>query len=118
MNVAIDISPLSSGHKVRGVGFYLENLRKALLTYFPWYTITFFKDASELSDSIEVIHYPYFDPFLLTLPAKKMKKTVITIHDLTPIVFPKQFPVGIKGKIKRFLQKGRAQKADFIITDS
>lgn len=118
MNVAIDISPLSSGHKIRGVGFYLENLRKSLLTYFPWYTFTFFKQTSELPGTIEVIHYPYFDPFFLTLPTKHKAKKIITIHDVTPIVFPQHFPVGLRGKILWLLQKSRAKKADFIITDS
>ena len=35
MKIAIDISPLQSGHKVRGVGFYLEYIKKALVTYLP-----------------------------------------------------------------------------------
>jgi len=118
MNVAIDISPLSNGHKVRGVGFYVENLRHALLTYFPWYTFTFFTNSKELGNEIEVVHYPYFDPFSLTLPFKKTKKTVITIHDLTPIVYSRHFPVGVKGSIKWIIQKHRARKAGFIITDS
>ena len=118
MHIAIDISPLQTGHKVRGTGFYLHNLKKSLEQYFPNNQYTFFIQKQKLPNTIELIHYPYFDPFFITLPFQKNVKTVVTVHDLTPIVFSKEFPSGIKGTIKWQLQKHNLQKVDAIITDS
>ncbi|HXS15180.1 MAG TPA: glycosyltransferase family 1 protein [Candidatus Saccharimonadales bacterium] len=116
MKVAIDVSPLSSGHKVRGVGFYLAHLKDALEKYVPQNDYIYFKNGKVPSS--DVVHYPYFDPFFLTLPFFKKQKTVVTVHDLTPFVLPELFPVGIKGKIKWYFQKRALRKADAILTDS
>lgn len=118
MKVAIDVSPLSSGHKVRGVGFYLTYLKKALLEFYPENEYYFFEKGSAISKSVDVVHYPYFDPFFLTLPVIKKHKTVVTVHDLTPIVFPKHFPSGIKGHIQWELQRINLKKVEGILTDS
>jgi glycosyltransferase involved in cell wall biosynthesis len=118
MRIAIDISPLQSGHKVRGVGFYLTYLKKALLEYYPENEYIFFQKEEAISGSVDVVHYPYFDPFFFTLPFLKKHKTVVTVHDLTPLVFPKHFPAGLKGNIKWQLQRFNLQKVDGILTDS
>ena len=65
MKIAIDVSPLQTGHKVRGVGFYLIHLKDALVKYFPENEYLFFTDRKELSGNIDLIHYPYFDPFFV-----------------------------------------------------
>jgi glycosyltransferase involved in cell wall biosynthesis len=116
MKVAIDISPLSSGHKVRGVGFYLTHLKNALEKYIPQNTYFYF--SGKKVPSADVVHYPYFDPFFLTLPFFKRQETVVTVHDLTPLVLSELFPIGIKGKIKWYFQKRALGKVDAIITDS
>jgi glycosyltransferase involved in cell wall biosynthesis len=116
MRIAIDVSPLENGHKVRGVGFYLTYLKKALLQYHSENEYVFFTE--KLQQSVDVVHYPYFDPFFLSLPSAKKTKTIVTIHDLTPLVFPKHFPAGIKGKIRWLIQKRNLKKVDGIITDS
>ncbi len=118
MKIAIDISPLSSGHKVRGVGFYLENLKKSLIKYNPENEYTFFVRGEKLPDDIDLVHFPYFEPFFLALPLYKKFKTIVTVHDLTPIVFPNNFPRGIKGEIKWQMQKLSLRKVNRIITDS
>jgi len=118
MKIAIDVSPLKSGHKVRGVGFYLEHLKNALVKYFPENEYIFFETGDNLPVDIDLVHFPYFEPFFLELPLYKKFKTVVTVHDLTPIVFPENFPSGIKGKIKWQMQKYALKKADAIITDS
>ncbi len=118
MKIAIDISPLSSGHKVRGVGFYLEHLKKALLKYFPQHEYIFFTQQNEVPEDLDVLHYPYFDPFFLTLPFARKHKTVVTVHDLTPLVFPREFPVGIKGTLKWRLQRLSLKNVDGILADS
>lgn len=118
MKIAIDISPLSSGHKVRGVGFYLQHLRDALVKYFPEHEYIWFEKLSDLPKNIDIVHFPYFDPFSFTLPLKRSYKTVVTVHDLTPIIFPKEFPAGFKGTLKWRLQRLALRTVNGVITDS
>lgn len=118
MKIAIDVSPLQSGHKIRGVGFYLEYLKRSLLENFPENNYVFFTKKEELHQPIDLVHYPYFDPFFLTLPFHNKYKTVVTVHDLTPLVFPEHFPAGVKGSLRWQLQKFNLKKADAIIADS
>lgn len=121
MKVAIDVSPISSGHylahKVRGTGFYLKNLQENLVSLYGKEDFRFFSRGEEIGN-VDIVHYPYFEPFFLSLPLKKIAKTIVTVHDLTPIVFKEDFPPGIKGNIKWRLQKKSLQNVDFIITDS
>lgn len=118
MKIAIDVSPLQTDHKVRGVGFYLENLKNALVKYFPENNYIFFQRGEKLADNIDLVHFPYFEPFFLALPIYRRYKTVVTVHDLTPIVFPGAFPRGIKGEVKWQMQKFSLKKANAVITDS
>lgn len=118
MKVAIDSSPLQTGHKVRGIGFYLQHLKDALETYFPQYSYNFFTDPSRVATNVDVVHYPYFDPFQLTRPFLKYKPTVVTIHDLTPIKFPEHFPAGKRGALMWKMNKVLLKQVDAIIADS
>lgn len=122
MKVAIDISPLKSGHnlshRVRGTGFYIKYLTESLIRNYPQHEFFLFSQGDKIPSGYDVIHYPYFEPFFLTLPYIKTRKTIITVHDLTPLVFPKEFPKGIRGKIKWEIQKRALAKADAIIADS
>ena len=118
MKVAIDVSPLQTGHKVRGSGFYLEHLKNALTKYFPQTDYIFFQRGEKIPNDVDLVHFPYFEPFFLALPIYKKFKTVVTVHDLTPIVFPQAFPKGIKGELKWQMQRFALKKADAVITDS
>lgn len=122
MNIAIDMSPLKSGnylqHRVRGTGFYLKNLRKSLEKYYPENIYVYFNKKDGLRDKVDVVHYPYFEPFFLTLPIFSRNKKIVTVHDLTPLVFPDHFKAGLKGKLKWEIQKRSLKRADGIITDS
>ncbi len=122
MNIAVDVSPLidarNLAHRVRGTGFYIENLKKSLLQYYPDNQYTFFTRGENLPKDTDLVHYPYFEPFFLTLPIYKKYKTIVTVHDLTPLAFPKFFPRGIKGELKWQLQKAALSSADAVITDS
>lgn len=122
MNIALDISPLKVGHflqhRVRGTGFYLENLKQSLQRYYPSDNYVFFTRGQSIPNNVDLVHYPYFEPFFLTLPIFTKKKFVVTVHDLTPLAFPKYFPSGIKGKIKWTIQKRALRKSSAIITDS
>lgn len=122
MKIAIDVSPLKNSkslhHRVRGTGFYIENLKKSLFKYYPQNEYIFFTKEQDLPSDLDLIHYPYFEPFFLTLPFHKRHKTVVTVHDLTPFVFPEHFPVGLRGKLKWWIQKMSLGRADAVITDS
>ena len=121
MKIAIDISPVSerstSAHKVRGVGAYINMLVAHLQEFDEKNKYIFIEDKNFPPDT-DLIHYPYFDPFFITLPNKFQTKTIVTVHDLTPLVFSSHFPPGIRGKVKWLVQKSRLKKADLIITDS
>lgn len=121
MKIAVDVSPLTDdsaiSHRVRGIGSYIENLKKSLVQFFPNDQYIFFSRGQSLKN-IDIIHYPYFEPFFLTLPLRKRYKTVVTVHDLTPFVFPKEFPYGYRGFLKWLVQKFSLKKADAVITDS
>ncbi|RJQ25252.1 glycosyltransferase family 1 protein [Candidatus Parcubacteria bacterium] len=122
MNIALDITPIakdsSSQHKVRGSGFYIQNLKNALVEYFPDNNYIFFTKGEDVKKNIGIIHYPYFETFFLTLPLIKSKKSVVTVHDLIPLIFPKNFPSGLKGRLKWEIQKRSLEGIDAIITDS
>ncbi len=122
MRVAIDVSPITSGHflqhRVRGTGFYLNNLKDALTEVYGKDEFIFVKRGEKIPSSIDLIHYPYFEPFFITLPLRKTVRTVITVHDLTPLVFKSDFPAGVKGVAKWQIQKKVLKNSDLIITDS
>jgi len=64
--------------------------------------------------SLDVLHDPYeLGPFTFTQPFRK----VITVHDLTPLLFPNLFKWG-DVMLHRLLLKKTINKADKIITDS
>ncbi|OGH11875.1 MAG: hypothetical protein A2857_02690 [Candidatus Levybacteria bacterium RIFCSPHIGHO2_01_FULL_36_15] len=122
MRIAIDVSPLQKDrflqHRVRGTGFYIENLKKSLIKYFPENKYIFFTRGEKLPKNLDLVHYPYFEPFFLTLPMFNKHRLVVTVHDLTPLVFPENFPAGVKGKIKWEIQKKSLYNSSEIITDS
>lgn len=125
MKIAIDVSPLKTGHKFRGTGSYTDNLIMALQKYDVGNEYKFFNrgetlpvDRQELPKDIDLVHYPYFEPFFLTLPLKKPFPTIVTVHDLTPLVFPKYFPRGIKGEIKWQVQSRSLLGAAAVVVDS
>lgn len=119
MKIAIDILPLKSDHKVRGVGFYTQRLISALSKYekkLEIVEVTDYKNASLVG--VELLHIPYFSPFFLTLPFHKKIPLVVTVHDLIPLKYPSHFPPGFRGNLRWQIQKRLLQKVDAIITDS
>jgi glycosyltransferase involved in cell wall biosynthesis len=118
MHIAIDITPLETGHNGRGVGVYTKNLVEALQKFETSHSYSFITRTQKVHNNVDLIHYPYFDPFFLTLPLLKPKPTVVTVHDLIPLVFPDKFPTGLRGRIKWLIQKYSLRGARRIITDS
>lgn len=120
MRVAIDISPISNASRYRGMGFYTKRLLEHLLPVAKSHGIDIVETNSIKKTSfndIDLIHITHFSPYAVTIPQKRMK-TVITVHDLIPLMYPDKFPVGIRGKIGWYVQQKRLRSSDAIITDS
>jgi len=121
MKVAIDLTPLYSAHQFRGIGFYTKRLVEAMekIALKKGIELEFVKSTDRLLFvEADIIHYPYFSPFFLTLPGKKLAKSVVTIHDLIPIKHLEHYPPGIRGKLRWEIQKRRLKKVEAVITDS
>lgn len=110
------IKPFLRGHETRGTGVYTDNLINSFKSY-PGIELKT-GNYKHLPEDTDLFHFTYFDPFFLTMPWFKNKPTVITVHDMIPLRFPRYFPAGIKGKIKLSIQKFLVQRANAIITDS
>lgn len=116
MKIAINIYPLKSGHRDRGIGGYTANLIENLKKHTDVEVLEF-TDLSELK-SVDIVHFPWFDFYFHTLPIIKSFPTIVTLHDVIPLIFKDRYPVGIKGKINFYLQKLALKNCRFIITDS
>ena len=117
MKIVIDISPLRTGHKARGIGTYTRELCRALRQMDKTNSYILTTKPQEITQ-VSLVHYPYFDLFWHTLPVKKTTKTVVTIHDVIPLVFPRWFRPGLRGRWQFWWQKLALKKVDAIITDS
>ena len=103
MKIALDVSKMHDLNRSRGIGIYAKNLCKAIKKYTD--VDAEFIEKNDRPQDFDLIHYPFFDLFRHTLTLSLKKPTVVTIHDLIPIEFPKHYPPGIKGKINWQLQK-------------
>lgn len=99
---------------VRGVGRYLKILKEN----FPQWSYLENLNKKNLSFDSTLIN-PFFNLFKAPLTFKKIaKKQILVIHDLIPLKYEKNFPVGLKGKINFFLNKLVLKNYDLIVTDS
>lgn len=121
--IAIDTLPLTTGHAARGTGVYTRNIVESLDEQFKddkknEFDSFVFSDKKEELSKYDLIHYPYFDLFYHSLPIKKPTKTVVTVHDVTPLLYSEHYPPGLRGKLNFVLQKLALQNVDHIITIS
>lgn len=116
LKVAINIMPLQTDHKNRGIGYYTNNLLDYLKKN-DAISVQPFTNISEVKD-VDIVHYPWFDFFFHTLPIVKKAPTVVTIHDVIPLIFKEHYKVGFKGWINLFLQKLALRNCVAFITDS
>lgn len=110
------IQPSFQEHIARGTGTYTISLYKHLQTI-STISVTY-APFSSLKTGFDVVHFPFFDPFFLTLPLIRFKPTIVTVHDLIPIKYPHFFPRGIRGEIKWRIQQTLLKNVHGIITDS
>ncbi len=117
MNIAL-VRPPNLANTVRGVGFYTERLFEALVKLNADIELVDFSYLSSPYKKFDIVHFPYYDTFFLTLPFMIRKNSVVTVHDLTPLLFPAGFPRGFKGKLKWQIQKFSLRFSDALITVS
>ncbi len=118
MKVAL-VTPPEVQNKFRGTGVYtrrlIEELQKIPDLEFEQLDFNYWRyDYGKF----DLVHFLYFDPFFLTLPPFRNKKTIVSVMDLTPIVLENLYPRGIKGEIKWQIQKSLLSKSSHIITIS
>ena len=118
INIGFVMPPIE-GHRARGTGTYYDNLLNYLM-----------KDKrlslrevrlGEPAFEFDLLHYPYFDPFFITMPllgTVKKIPNIVTVHDMIPHKYPQYFRVGLRGLFKWSIQKTSLQRAKAIITDS
>lgn len=116
MKVAFNVSSFDSEHSRRGVGSYTKNLLENLKRI-SGLEIQEFNDLKDV-DRVDIAHYPQFDLFNRTLPIFKRFPTVVTIHDVIPLLYPDHYPPGLRGKMKNFIQRFALKGIGGIITDS
>jgi len=114
--VAFDLSPLESGHAGRGVGTYTRLLHRHLLKLADELQIVPFD--SPIATEASLLHYPYFDLFFSSLPLFKKLPTIVTIHDVIPLLFPPAYSRGKKGSLALIHQRLALCNVKAIITDS
>jgi len=115
MKVAIELGVNPSLDAVRGIGVHTNTLIKEL-GKLERNELTIVSDPK----NADVTHYTKFNPFFISLPFfKPSKKVVITIHDLIPLIYPKHYPPGIRGRMFFLINKHLVKKnVDAIITIS
>jgi glycosyltransferase involved in cell wall biosynthesis len=101
----------------RGIGAYSKNLLLELKKT-PDLQISEIGSFSEVKSDLDLVHVPFFDLFFHTLPLSKKKPTVVTIHDVIPLIFSQHYPSGLKGKLRFHLQKQALKNVAAILTDS
>lgn len=118
MNIALIKAP-SIANETRGVGVYTAELFSALKNHNSrTIELLDLEQYKATQKKYDLFHFTYFDPFFLTLPFINRTKTIVTVHDLTPIVLASGFPKGIRGEIKWQIQKKLLSRMDGIITVS
>lgn len=114
MKIAIDSGPLSSGDSIRGIGVYTTELLRAM-------NLEGLDLSKEDLSRFDVVHFTSFKPFEVSIPFSKPKgvKFVITIYDLIPLIYPDNYPPGVKGSINWRINKVLINKnIDAVITIS
>lgn len=113
IKVKFPLSPLGSKHAIRGVGRYTAQLQQALLKAGG---VEIVPANSKVKP--DIIHYPTLDFFRRSLPFVSFTKTVVTVHDTIPLVFPDKYRPGKRGTFNFFYQKLALKSISAIITDS
>lgn len=117
MTILIDTTPLLNQSAVRGIGRYTRELVKAIRQLNDP-EITVVTSDEGYQGTVDLVHYPFFDFFFATLPLIKRHPTIVTIHDVIPLIFKTHYPPGIRGRVKFLYQQMALKSVAHIVTDS
>lgn len=117
IKVFLDTSPLKNANAHRGVGQYTKLLAREL-EELPDLTLLYPDKLTGTTVKPDVVHYPFFDLFFPTLPLWRSTKTVVTIHDAIPLLYPKYYQPGKRGTLALWRQKAALKTVSAVITDS
>ena len=110
------VTPPIKGHNLRGSGIYFSHLSRLLVSVRD--PVVEIVSWGANLEGYDLVHFPYFDPFFLTMPLVSGEKKIVTVHDLIPLKYPRENPTGFRGSIKWLWQKRQLKKSEKIITDS
>lgn len=110
MKIAIDSGPVSGGHSWRGIGAHTRELVNYVLKLKPKnleiQAFDFATAKESQKNDFDLLHFTSFNPYFLSIPFKKnVNKIVLTIHDLIPLIYPKNYAAGVKGRIKFLINR-------------
>lgn len=115
MKILLDDVSLRTAHAARGIGTYTRQLLQALEKLHTVSVTT--GDWKKEWKAVDLVHFPFLDLFWATLPHLR-KPVVVTIHDVIPLQFPEQYPVGKRGKLAFWRQKRALRHVEAVITVS
>lgn len=121
MKVAVISGASKQNDSVRGIGAHNSELFKAFEKIKDKDVEIQEVDQKDDLSKYDVVHFSVFRPFFISLPFFKPKNTkfVLTIHDLTALIYPKIYKPGIRGSIRFLINKFLIWKnVDAIITIS
>ncbi len=108
-----DPTAKDSQSKVRGIGRYMQVLHEQF--EHEW---TFTSDLKNIPFESNFIN-PFFNCIAPPLITKRIaKRQIAVIHDLIPLKYPQNFPIGLRGKINVYRNKKALKQYDAIVTDS
>lgn len=111
--VVYDPRAADAASAVRGIGRYLQLLHESL----PQST-RFVNDIQDALDA-DIFINPFFNVIQYPLFTKRIaKKQIAIIHDLIPLKYPRDFPLGMRGRFAVFRNKQSLGMYDMIVTDS
>ena len=124
----LDPTATDTQSAVRGVGRYMQTLRDNFwqlqaeqyddATGLQNAVFAFVNDYSQVPPDAILIN-PFYNIFQKPLKYSRLaRKQITVIHDLIPIKYKKNFPVGLKGTFFKYVNWWLLKYTDLIVTDS
>ena len=128
MAYVLDPTATDQQSAVRGVGRYMQTLRDNFgypqaeqyesATGLPNAVFSFTNDYHSIPPDAVLIN-PFYNIFQKPLKYSRLaRKQITVIHDVIPLKYKKNFPVGLKGTFFKYVNKWLLKYSDLIVTDS
>lgn len=107
MRVGISTNSSITKDAVRGIGVHTNELIKGLKIEIKKIRDFEIDMKVDKNKHYNVVHFTSFRPFFISLPLVKPSNTkfVLTIHDLIPLIYPKVYQSGTRGRINFLINK-------------